>query len=118
MKGENQSASQTFCDEEERSRERRRLVMYVTRNSEYHLRDNRCVAVRDRQAGRWRMTHSALNQELTGIIRYARGEAYPMLANPEVGDALFFSDGEAEVVTTILTAIERPPKALVDSYPF
>ena len=100
-----------------RSAERRRHVMYVTRNSEYHFEGAYCVAVRDRVQGRWRMTHSALQRQLSGVIRYAHGEAYPVLQAPCVGDALFFSGGGTDLVTSELMAIERPPKELVESYP-
>ena len=97
--------------------ERRRHRMFVTQNTEYHFRDRQCVAVRDRSAGRWSLNHRALNRKLTGAIRYAEGEAYPSLDPPQVGDALFFADDGPDVITSVLTAIERPTKELVEAYP-
>ena len=85
-------------------RDRRRHRVYITRNTEYHFRDDRCVAVRDRQ--------------LTGSVRFAdSGEAYPSLDAPAVGDALFFGEGGPDVVTSVVAAIDRPSKDVVSIYP-
>jgi hypothetical protein len=98
--------------------ERRRHQMYVTRNTEYHLRDGVCIAVRDRQSGRWQLTHHALNRNISGAVRFnANGDPYPTLKAPEVGEAMFFAIGGPDVVTSCLTAVERPAKDLVSSYP-
>jgi hypothetical protein len=92
--------------------------MFVTKNTEYHFRDGVCVAVRDRQSGKWLMAHTALNRNLSGAVRFNTcGDAYPTLKQPEVGDAMFFGADGPEVVTSSLTAIERPALALVRSYP-
>lgn len=99
-------------------RDRRRHRVYITRNTEYHFRDDRCVAVRDRSAERWLPTHLALDRQLTGSVRFAdSGEAYPSLDAPAVGDALFFGEGGPDVVTSVVAAIDRPSKDVVSIYP-
>ncbi len=98
--------------------ERRRHRMYVTRNTEYHFRDDVCIAVRDRERGTWQLSHHALDRPLSGAIRFRQtGDAYPTLDQPEVGDALFFGAGGPDVITSAVSAIERPAKDVVESYP-
>lgn len=92
--------------------ERRRHTMYVTRNTEYHLRDGICVAVRDRKTGQWLGGHSALRRQLSGAVRFfSNGYALPAATEPEVGDALYFGAGGRELVTSMLSAIERPGRS-------
>jgi hypothetical protein len=99
-------------------RERRRHRVYVTKNTEYHFRDEVCVAVRDRHNCRWLLTHTVLDRAITGSVRFRpSGEAYPSLDRPGVGDALFFGDGGPDVVTSAVAAIDRPAKDVVASYP-
>jgi hypothetical protein len=99
-------------------RERRRHRVYVTRNTEYHFRDDVCVAVRDRQGHRWLLTHKALDRQLTGSVRFGtNGDAYPSLDEPDIGDALFFGMGGPDVVTSVVATIERPAKDVVSNYP-
>lgn len=97
-------------------RERRKHRLYLTRNTEYHTRDGICVAVRDRQTGRWLHSHLALSRPLTGVR--ARGQGPTSTGEPGVGDALFFeSAGERDLVTSALCAVDRPPKEIVGRYP-
>ena len=92
--------------------------MYVTRNTEYHLRDGVCVAVRDRQSGKWVSTHDALRQPMLGSLRVARdGEVAASRDVPRLGEALFFETTGRELVTSALCAIERPAKDVVRRYP-
>lgn len=99
-------------------RERRRHQLYVTRNTEYHLCDGICIAVRDRQSGSWVSVHGALRQPMRGSLRREAGGALaPSRAAPRVGDALCFVAPGRELVTSALCAIERPEKAIVASYP-
>jgi hypothetical protein len=100
--------------------ERRRHNVYVTRNTEYHLRDGVCVAVRDRRTGRFIPAHIAIRLPLTGGVRiYMNGTAVPRLDKPLVGDALCFSrsaDMSHQIVTSRVESIERPPKQVVETY--
>ncbi|HVW24296.1 MAG TPA: hypothetical protein VHC69_02955 [Polyangiaceae bacterium] len=101
-----------------RGQERRRRVMYVTRNTEYHFKGERCVAVRERATGSWLLTHPALNRPLSGSVRFNRDrEAYPSLEAPRVGEGLLFASEGPDVVTSNLEAIARPEKATVSAYP-
>lgn len=105
---------------ERSTKERRRRRKFVTRNSEYHFRDERCIAVRDLTNGTWLLAHDALEKPLCGTIRFAGdGTAYPSLEAPRIGDALFFGDnGGPELITSVISSIDRPSKSEVRSYPF
>lgn len=97
--------------------ERRRHRMYVTRNTEYHFRDQICVAVRDRRTGHWLESHLALNRRLSGAVHfYSNGTAVPSLEDPKVGEALFFGANGRELITSLLCSIERPKKGVVAAY--
>jgi hypothetical protein len=103
--------------------ERRRHQVFITRNTEYHLRDEICVAVRDRNARRFRPAHIAINLKLQGSVRVQpNGVAVPEPSSPHVGAAIFFAqpdgDGwERQVVTSRVERIERPSKRDVQLYP-
>lgn len=102
--------------------ERRRHRVYVTRNTEYHLRDGICVAVRDRVSGRFRPSHSALSRKVEGGVKiHDNGAVVPHLGEPGVGDALYFaceqrSEAERQLVTSRIESIGRPPKRDVLMY--
>ncbi len=99
-------------------RERRRHKMYVTRNTEYHVRDGVCVAVRNLETGDWVAVHDALSQPMLGSLSVRQnGEVLPSRGGPRVGEALFFETPGRELVTSALCAIERPAKDIVESYP-
>jgi hypothetical protein len=103
--------------------DRRRHRVYRTRNTEYHMRDGVCVAVRDLQSKRFRTAHLALNLKVEGGVKfYSNGAAIPTLKEPELGDAIYFSDfnacgEERQIVTSRVEAIVRPSKGEVMSYP-
>lgn len=99
--------------------ERRRHRVYVTRNTEYHFRDDLCVAVRDRRTARWLPGHLAMRRKLTGGLRVHRnGAALPTWQAPRLGESLYFGEGdERELITSALTAIDRPQLDIVQSYP-
>jgi len=101
-------------------RERRQHRVYVTRNTEYHFREQTCVAVRDRKTGRFLASHLAIRRTLSGGVRYhANGSAVPSYAPPEVGEALYFDEcaGARELVTSLCSSIQRPERTVVASYP-
>lgn len=103
--------------------ERRIHKVYVTRNTEYHVREGVCVAVRDRQGGGFHTAHIALSLRLEGAVRvYSNGGVVPHASDPEPGDAIYFTyvrpDGEErQIVTSRLVSVERPPRKVVTSYP-
>lgn len=95
-------------------RERRRNRVYVTRNTEYHLRDDVCVAVRDRGSGAFRDAHIVVRLRLEGCIKITpKGGAAPGPLPAQVGDALLFMDempegGQRQITTSRVEKIERP----------
>jgi hypothetical protein len=93
--------------------------MYVTRNTEYHFRGEQCVAVRDRRTGRWLASHLAIRRKLAGGVRFFEiGTALPSCESPKFGESLYFDEdtGGRELITSILSAIERPTREIVASY--
>lgn len=103
--------------------ERRRHRAFITRNTEYHVRDEICVAVRDRAAKRFRPAHLALHLKLQGAVRInPNGVVVPEPRNARVGAPIYFTqmdpDGqERQVVTSRVERIERPEKGTVLQYP-
>jgi hypothetical protein len=99
--------------------ERRRHRVYMTRNTEYHFRDDLCVGVRDRRTGDWLPGHLALRRELFGSIQFfINGSLSPHPGEPRVGEALFFANGGRDLITSPLEKVERPAKHLVEAYSF
>jgi hypothetical protein len=103
-------------------KERRRRFVYVTRNTEYHVLDEICVGVRDRNSGRWDDRHAALRRRLEGGVRvFPNGAVVPMLAPPSVGQPLYFDlDDEEEgdqLVTSRVQSIDRPRLEDLGRYP-
>lgn len=103
--------------------DRRRHRVYVTRNTEYHVRDGVCVAVRDRASNAFRKGHIALDLKLEGAVKiYDNGAVVPHIAEPIIGDAIYFNrpmtaGKDHQIVTSRLEGIGRPPKRDVMTYP-
>jgi hypothetical protein len=104
--------------------ERRRNWTYVTRNTEYLLRDGICVGVRDRRSGQFSRGHLAVSLKLDGGVRlFPNGAVVPRIPQPAVGDALCFMearDGEPhrQIVTSRVQSIQRTPREIVEKlYP-
>ncbi len=103
-----------------RGAERRHHRVLVTLNSEYHCRDCVCVAVRDRRTLQFVAEHPALGKHISGAIRVnANGgiESATTGTDPKPGEqVLFEADDEQTVITSQLSAIERPPRDVVETY--
>jgi hypothetical protein len=93
--------------------ERRIHKVFVTRNTEYHVRRGRCIAVRDRRTGKFLEDHAALKRFVACAVQY-RESSVTMTPVPKIGDSLCF-DG-TNIVTSQVLAIERAPKDLVRKY--
>lgn len=91
--------------------ERRRHVVYVTRNTEYHCRDRECVGVRDRGTGRWVREHPALRASMLGALH--RSEVRPC---PVKGLRLLFAGAEQLVMTSRLLCAGRPEREDIFAY--
>src|SRR5579871_1397607 len=101
-----------------RGPDRRRHRVYVTRNTEYHVRDGFCVAVRDRQSGNFMHGHLALSRRIHGGLKFF--ESGGIAANPgdpRPGESLYFASEGRDLVTSALEGVERPSKDLVTAYP-
>ncbi len=97
--------------------ERRVHKVFITRNTEYHLRARHCVAVRDRESGEWMDEHLAISAEVQGALRFHdNGGISPNKGKPRVGESLFFCSNGRDVVTSAILSVIRPPKATVSQY--
>ncbi len=91
--------------------------MFVTRNTEYFLVDDLCVAVRDRRTEQWLEGHLAVGRRLSGGVKVLKnGEAIPVENGPEVGEALYFAQGGRELITSVLCRVDRPSRELAAKY--
>lgn len=98
-------------------RERRIHKVFVTRNTEYHVRRNLCVGVRDRRSGEWLRAHLALRCQLSGSLRFSHdGGVEPRPGNPSVGESLFFQAAGRDLVTSTVVSVERPRRDIVEQY--
>ena len=97
--------------------DRRIHRVFVTRNTEYHVRRDRCVGVRDRQTGMWLQKHFAINLPIAGAIRFFESGA--MRANPglpQVGESMYFESRGRDLVTSSVVSVERPQADTVAQY--
>ena len=101
-------------------KERRRRFVYETRNSEYHVLDHVCVAIRDKQTGDWMEGHTAMRKRIEGGVRvFSNGAAIPTLRPPEVGAPMYFhidDDCYEQVITSRLVAVNRPEEQDLEHY--
>jgi len=96
--------------------ERRIHKIYVTRNTEYHVRRGVCVAVRPRKAeDNWVDGHGAVSMKLEGHVK--QGTLLPMPGPPKIGFRMYFANGNDDILTSPVVAILRPPKQIVSQYP-
>ena len=101
-----------------KSKDRRIHKVFVTRNTEYHVRRDLCVAVKDRRSGEWLRSHLTLRNRVHGGIRFNRaGGVLPNPGLPEIGDSLFFHAAGRDLVTSPVLSVERPPRDVVVRYP-
>jgi hypothetical protein len=98
-----------------RGTDRRQHVLYVTQNTEYHLRSGTCVGVRDLWSGHWREDHPAVGRDLFGAVMPGPKGLEPM-DDPSVNCLLWFENGESDILTSRLTAITRPAKSSLTRY--
>ncbi len=95
--------------------ERRRHRVLVTRHTEYHLRDRRCVAVRDAITMTWQRQHLAVGQELLGgVAPLPNGSLTVTVGTADVGHQACFAN---DLMTTPVQRILRPSRDTVGTYP-
>jgi hypothetical protein len=91
--------------------------VFVTRNTEYHVRQGTCVAVRDRESGQFLGTHFALKLPVAGSIRFFESgglAATPGL--PQIGESMYFEKSGRDLVTSSVISVERPRADVVHAY--
>ncbi len=89
--------------------ERRRHRVFCTRFTEYHLRDDECVGVRDIKSGSWVSDHAALRLRAVQIPPMGADRSW-------IGRRLQFWGRYADVLTSPVQATARPERKLVDAY--
>jgi hypothetical protein len=89
--------------------DRRRHRLFVTRHTEYHLRSDECVGVRDRESGQWVRHHAALR--LRAVRLPPRGHDHAWL-----GSRLQFWGRGTDVLTSPVVAVGRPARESIDAY--
>ena len=99
-------------------KERRIHRVFVTRNSEYHVRRNVCVGVRDRRTGEWLGSHLAIRSTVSGGLKFHDNGAISASEGlPTVGESLFFIAAGRDLITSPVLTIERPQRETVQRYP-
>ncbi len=98
--------------------DRRIHRVFVTRNSEYHVRRRVCVGVRDRRTGDWLKNHLALRSTVSGGLRFHNNGAISASDGmPSVGESLFFIASGRDLITSPVLSVERPNTGVVARYP-
>ena len=99
-------------------KERRIHRVFVTRNSEYHVRRNVCVGVRDRRSGEWLSGHLALRSTVSGGLKFHDNGAISASEGlPTVGESLFFIAAGRVLITSPVLQVDRPQRDVVHGYP-
>ena len=83
--------------------------MFVTRNTEYHLRTDECVGVRDRESGDWFRDHAALRLRAVKLPPMGQDEHW-------LGRRIQFWGSHADVLTSEVVEVQRPPRTDVEAY--
>jgi hypothetical protein len=97
--------------------ERRIHKVFVTRNSEYHVRERVCVGVKDRASREWLRRHFALERVVIGSIRFFESGAMKATPGlPGIGESMYFEDLGRDLVTSSVVAVERPESEIVKEY--
>ncbi|MEM6733434.1 MAG: hypothetical protein AAF658_17885 [Myxococcota bacterium] len=94
--------------------ERRIHNVYITANSEYHMRRGVCVAVRSLRHGELTREHPAVGSKMLGGIGYVDEEGYSAhYGEPEAGEKICFSN---DLLTSPVSSVRRPPLEVVALY--
>ncbi len=80
--------------------------VFLTRNSEYHVRGHVCIGVRDRRTGQWVREHPALRRPLSQSVADATGHLQTLCV-PSLGDPLEFDVPGQQLRTSPVLDIEE-----------
>jgi len=83
--------------------------MFVTRNTEYHLRHDECVGVRDLETGAWQRDHAALRLRAVQLPPMGHDHGW-------LGKRLTFWSSGKDVVTSPVVSVGRPDRDAVARY--
>lgn len=89
--------------------DRRHHRVFFTNHTEYHLRDDECVGVRDRESGQWLIDHAALRLRALSLPEVPRSEAW-------IGQRIAFWGQAMDVLTSPVVAVGRPLLEHIPSY--
>lgn len=99
-------------------KDRRIHRVFVTRNSEYHVRRRVCVGVRDRRSGDWLDGHLAIRSTVSGGLKFHDNGAISASDGlPRVGESLFFIASGRDLITSPILSVKRPESTVVAGYP-
>ncbi|MBX3250707.1 MAG: hypothetical protein KF901_26245 [Myxococcales bacterium] len=91
------------------------VTVYATRNTEYHLRGDLCVAVRDRETLAWASSSQVLGQRVTCMVVSIRGQLRRHTLSPRIGSSLWFESVQA--MTSSIRVIRPATSEEVAAYP-
>lgn len=91
-------------------------IIFVTRNTEYHLDGTICVGIRDRRTGAFAANHPALLQEVTYMLARYRGGWKKHAFSPRVGSALCFE--RVDVTTGAVRGVRQSTPAEEQFYQY
>jgi hypothetical protein len=83
------------------SHDRRRHRVFFTKHTEYHLRGDECVGVRDRSSGAWMIKHAALRLRAVALPELPDSTAW-------IGQRIQFWGRATDVLTSPVVAVGRP----------
>ena len=89
--------------------DRRHHRVFFTKHTEYHLRDDECVGVRDRESGQWLIDHAALRLRALSLPEVPESAAW-------IGQRIAFWGQATDVLTSPVIAVGRPQLEQVPAY--
>lgn len=95
--------------------ERRIHKVFVTSNTEYHMRSACVVAVRDLKSGQWKSDHKSIGSELVASLCNAENGGFKVKVgtDTDLGVRLCF---DVDLITSPVLAVQRPPREIVMRY--
>jgi hypothetical protein len=81
--------------------DRRRHRVFFTRHTEYHLREDECVGVRDRDTGDWLIDHAALRLRALTLPEHDSSAEW-------IGQRIQFWGRYTDVLTSPVVDVGRP----------
>lgn len=94
--------------------ERRKYRVFITENTEYHMREQTCVAVRDNKSRQWLNEHQAVGSKVIGGVLVASSGSWKVnFGAADIGERICFA---SDLLTTPVRDISRPGVNTVENY--